>query len=157
MNLEEGLTYTEKMLYPFYGALYSRKVSSVKADKITYLTNETIENMRVYNYEKDKEEKVYNEDYFHNIDSYDIFLAGATPVLKITNNKVADKKLIVFRDSYGSSIIPFLAENYHEVIVLDLRYVKFANLQNLDIDLTNPDDILFIYSVNIINNSFSLK
>mgnify|MGYP000351692272 CR=1 FL=1 len=106
---------------------------------------------------KDKEEKVYNEDYFHNIDSYDIFLAGATPVLKITNNKVADKKLIVFRDSYGSSIIPFLAENYHEVIVLDLRYVKFANLQNLDIDLTNPDDILFIYSVNIINNSFSLK
>ena len=84
-------------------------------------------------------------------------MAGATPVLKITNNKVADKKLIVFRDSYGSSIIPFLAENYHEVIVLDLRYVKFANLQNLDIDLTNPDDILFIYSVNIINNSFSLK
>ncbi|UKI28963.1 MAG: hypothetical protein L6V78_00895 [Clostridium sp.] len=43
MNLEEGLTYTEKTLYPFYGALYSRKVSSVKADKITYLTNETIE------------------------------------------------------------------------------------------------------------------
>ena len=84
-------------------------------------------------------------------------MAGATPVLKITNNKVADKKLIVFRDSYGSSIIPFLAENYHEVIVLDLRYVKFANLQNLDIDLTNPDDVLFIYSVNIINNSFSLK
>ena len=157
MNLEEGLTYTEKKLYPFYGALYSRKVSSVKADKITYLTNETIENMRVYNYEKDKEEKVYNEDYFHNIDSYDVFLAGATPVLKITNNKVVDKKLIVFRDSYGSSIIPFLAENYHEVIVLDLRYVKFANLQNLDIDLTNPDDVLFIYSVNIINNSFSLK
>lgn len=34
MNLEEGLTYTEKMLYPFYGALYSRKVSSVKADKL---------------------------------------------------------------------------------------------------------------------------
>ena len=84
-------------------------------------------------------------------------MAGATPVLKITNNKVADKKLIVFRDSYGSSIIPFLAENYHEVIVLDLRYVKFANLQNLDIDLTNPDDVLFIYSINIINNSFSLK
>ena len=84
-------------------------------------------------------------------------MAGATPALKITNNKVADKKLIVFRDSYGSSIIPFLAENYHEVIVLDLRYVKFANLQNLDIDLTNPDDVLFIYSVNIINNSFSLK
>lgn len=60
MGLEENSSYTEKMLYPFYGALYSRKVSSVKADKITYLTNETIENMRVYNYEKDKEEKVYN-------------------------------------------------------------------------------------------------
>ncbi|UKI28962.1 MAG: hypothetical protein L6V78_00890 [Clostridium sp.] len=84
----------------------------------------------MYNYEKDKEEKKFiMKIIFHNIDSYDIFLAGATPVLKITNNKVADKKLIVFRDSYGSSIIPFLAENYHEVIVLDLRYVKFANLQ----------------------------
>ena len=157
MNLEEGLTYTEKKQYPFYGALYSRKVSSVKTDKITYLTNETIENMRVYNYEKGKEEKVYNEDYFHNIDSYDIFLGGATPALKIINNKVEGKKLIVFRDSYGSSIIPFLAEDYHEILVLDLRYVKFDNLQNLDIDLTNPDDVLFIYSINVINNSFSLK
>lgn len=157
MNLENNSSYTEKTLSPFYGALYSRKVSSVKADEINYLTNETIESMRVYNYEKNKEDKVYNEDYFHNIDSYDIFLGGATPLLKIINNKVENKKLIVFRDSYGSSIIPFLAENYHEVLVIDLRYVKFDNLKNLDIDLTNPDDVLFIYSINIINNSFSLK
>ena len=157
MGLEENSSYTEKKLYPFYGALYSRKVSSISADEITYLTNETIENMRVYNYENGKEEKVYNEDYFHNIDSYDIFLGGATPALKIINNKVEGKKLIVFRDSYGSSIIPFLAEDYHEILVLDLRYVKFDNSQNLDIDLTNPDDVLFIYSINVINNSFSLK
>lgn len=157
MNLKNNSIYTEKTLSPFYGALYSRKVSSVKADEINYLTNETIESMGVYNYEKDKEDKVYNEDYFNNIDSYDIFLGGATPALKIINNKVESKKLIVFRDSYGSSIIPFLAENYHEILVIDLRYVKFDNLKTLDIDLTNPDDVLFIYSINIINNSFSLK
>ena len=75
----------------------------------------------------------------------------------MNTGKTKIKKLIVFRDSYGSSIIPFLAENYHEILVLDLRYVKFDNLQNLDIDLTNPDDVLFIYSINVINNSFSLK
>lgn len=157
MNLESNFSYTQKSLSPFYGALYSRKVSTVGPDEINYLTNETIENMRVYNYEKNKDDKVYNEDYFHNIDSYDIFLGGATPALKIINNKVDDKKLIVFRDSYGSSIIPFLSENYHETLIIDLRYVKYDNLKTLDIDLTNPDDVLFIYSINVINNSFSLK
>lgn len=150
-------SYTEKVLSPFYGALYGRKVSSVSADEIVYLTNEVIENMRVYNYEKDKEDKIYNEDYFHNIDSYDVFLGGATPALRIVNNSVDDKKLIVFRDSYGSSIIPFLAENYHEVLVIDLRYVKFDNLKSLDIDLGDANDVSFMYSINVINNSFSLK
>ena len=86
-----------------------------------------------------------------------MFWGTSWKIYSIINNKVEGKKLIVFRDSYGSSIIPFLAENYHEILVLDLRYVKFDNLQNLDIDLTNPDDVLFIYSINVINNSFSLK
>lgn len=149
--------YIETKLSPFYGSLYGRTVSSVTPDELAYITNDTINNMKVYNYEKEKEDKVYNEDFFHNIDSYDIFLGGATPVLKITNNEVENKKLIVFRDSYGSSIIPFLAESYHEVIVIDLRYVKYDALQSLDVDLTKPDDVLFLYSINVINNSFSLK
>lgn len=44
--------YTSKEYYPFYGALYSKTVTSIKPDKITYLDSDIIRNTKVYNYEK---------------------------------------------------------------------------------------------------------
>ncbi len=149
--------YTIKTYYPFYGALYGKTVTSIKPDTITYLDSEIIQNTRVYNYEKSGYEKVYNESNLNNIDSYDIFLSGATSLLILENNaNTSGKELIMFRDSFASSLAPLLIEKYSKITMIDLRYISSKYLENV-LNLSGNEDVIFVYSNVIINNSFTLK
>ena len=65
------------------------------------------------------------------------------------------KELVIFRDSYGSSIAPLLLEDYSKVTLLDIRYMNrdfigsFANFDNAD--------VLFLYSTTLMNYSAALR
>lgn len=65
------------------------------------------------------------------------------------------KELIVFRDSYGSSLIPLLVTGYSKITVVDTRYIS-PKLLNQYIEFKDQD-VLFMYSTLIINNSTTLK
>lgn len=158
LNLEiKSENYVENKYYPFYGALYGDNI--VKPDTLIYNTNYVINNAKVYNYEKSEYQKVYNEDNLKNIDSYDIFLSGATPILFIENqNNQDNKKLIIFRDSFASSLVPLLIEDYSKITLVDLRYVNSRYLNKInDLNFDDNSDIIFMYSTLIINNSFAIK
>ena len=110
----------------------------------------------VYNHETNQKTKIYNIEKVNAPDKYDIYLSGATPLLTIENpqgNK--EKELIVFRDSYGSSLIPLLVEGYHKITVIDTRYISPKILEKY-VEFENKE-ILFVYSTLLINNSTSLK
>lgn len=158
MNFNKYLnnSYTEKQIEDFYGVYYGQLALNIKPDKILYYTNDIIEQSTVYNYETGKYADVYDMTKLNSMDKYDIFLSGATPLLRIDNpNCNTGKKLIVFRDSYGSSIIPFFIEAYEEIIVIDIRYIS-SNLLTNYIDFSNQD-VLFIYSALVLSNSSILK
>lgn len=138
----------------FYGVYYGQLAYNMKPDNIIYLKNKIIDEAKVYNYETGKTTDVY--DFQYNMDKYDVFLSGAEALLKITNpNATTDKELIIFRDSFGSSIAPLLIEAYSSITLIDIRYInsselyKFINFEN--------QDVLFLYSTLILNNSYSLK
>ena len=89
-------------------------------------------------------------------DPYEVFLSGACAALSIENPKNdSGRELVIFRDSYGSSIAPLLVENYSKVTVLDIRYMNrefignFASFENAD--------VLFLYSSTLINSSSALR
>ena len=92
----------------------------------------------------------------NSLDKYDIYLSGATPVLKIENpeNKTGNE-LIIFRDSYGSSLTPLLVQNYSTVTVVDTRYIS-PKILGKYIEFNNQD-VLFEYSVLLINNSSTVQ
>ena len=104
---------------------------------------------------------IYREDLFaesaKSKDPYNVFMGGASalPLLRIHNpNAVEEKKLILFRDSFGSSIAPLLAEGYSDVILVDLRYGDFDSLLKVFPDALTMDentDVLFLYSTLILN------
>ncbi len=150
----------QESYFPFYGAYYSKSSGSVTADTIQYLFSGTIENTEVYNYEKKRMESVYEKENLKNIDSYDIFLSGATPILILNNEESSsDRELILFRDSFSSSLAPLLLDNYQKITMIDLRYFSskmLSEVEEIDFSKTNQD-ILFLYSVPIINQSFTLK
>ena len=99
---------------------------------------------------------IYNMEKAKGHDAYEMFLSG-TSALQVIENPMAesDKELIVFRDSFGSSLIPLLVEGYSKITVIDTRYVQSKMLGNL-VDF-HGQDTLFIYSTIILNNSMSLR
>lgn len=145
-----------KEITQFNGVYSGQLQVDTKKDFIKVLTNDIIQNAKVYNYETKKYSDVYNLDKINSNDKYDIYLSGATPLLTIENDKSkTDKELLVFRDSFGSSLIPLFTEAHKTITIIDTRYIAPSMLGEL-IEFSNKD-VLFIYSTLVINSSSALK
>ncbi len=153
--------YEEKSLGDFYGQYYKEiNDNNIKPDELKYLSNKVLENCTVYNLENKKEEKIYNLDKVNETkNKYDLFLSGATSISIIKNKEINNnKKLILFRDSFGSSIAPILIENYEEIILIDIRYVNYTILENyINFEEYKNADVLFLYNTRVINKSGIFK
>ena len=89
-------------------------------------------------------------------DPYEVYVGGPVSLITIENpNANTQEELIVFRDSFGSSIAPLLAQGYKKITLVDIRYIQPMVLGNY-IDFTNKD-VLFLYSTLVLNNSETLK
>jgi hypothetical protein len=140
----------------FYGVYYGQSALPLEKEYITYLTNELLDSCIVYNYEKDSTSGIYDLSKLKGRDSYELFLSGSVPLLTIANPKAAgEKELIIFRDSFGSSLIPLLAEGYSKITLVDIRYISSEILG--DYIEFNGQDVLFLYSTLLLNDSFSMK
>jgi len=152
MNLENtsNISYSKNNMGDFYGTYYGQLTTNVAPDTLYTLTNNTLLQCTVYNFETQKTTGIYTET--NSSDRYDIFLSGATPLIRIDNpNAKTTKELLLFRDSFGSSLAPLLVENYSSITLIDLRYISSALLDQY-IDFTNQD-VLFIYSTLILNQN----
>lgn len=157
MGVELKAEYEEKSVdNDFYGVYYGQYALDFKADKIVYLTNDTLENVTVYDYENQKEIPVYDMEKAVGRDPYEMFLSGSLPLITIENeNATTDKELVIFRDSFGSSLAPLFVEGYKKITVVDIRYIHPNMLGNY-IEFSNQD-VLFIYSTSILNKSETIK
>lgn len=150
MNLNISQGYEIKLVGDFYGTYYGQLGVKVLPDKMYILTNEIIENCTTYNYETNKISKVYEQT--NSADKYDIYLAGATPIISIENtNASTEKELLLFRDSFGSSIAPLLIESYRKITLIDVRYIS-SQLLDEYIKFDNQD-VLFLYSTLVLNQN----
>ena len=150
LNTTSQNNYKIKNEYDFYGTYYGQLKIKIEPDKLYTLTNETIENCTTYNFENQKNGKVY--DYNKTVDKYDVYLSGAVSIISIENPKANNQKeLLLFRDSFGSSIAPLLVENYSKITLIDLRYIS-SQLLDKYIKFENQD-VLFLYSTVILNQN----
>ena len=149
--------YTKNQLdVPFYGVYAGRAPEPLDAETITYYTNENMENVTVFNHEKNKPGAVYDMELAQGKDAYDMFLGGEVSKLTIENpNAKTDKELVIFRDSYGRSIIPLLIDDYAKITVVDTRY-QLPQILLMDVNFENAD-VLFLYSTLVLNASSEMK
>ena len=149
---EKDIEYSFNTYDKFYGSLYAKMAISMKPDTITYLTNDLLDSIKVYSVEDKDLLDVYNVSELESLDPYSIYLNGPKAYLKIVNKNVEDRKLIIFRDSYTSSIAPLLVPYFSEIELIDLRYYG-SDLLKID----GNTKVLFIYGSEVLNNSFSIK
>lgn len=141
----------------FLGTYFSKaKKFNSEFDKITYY-DINIDIMII----KDKAyADIYDFEKFHTRDKYGAFLYGNNDLTIISNKSSVDKKdksrILIFKDSYGNSFVPFLTYNYDEVFVVDLRF----NSEKVSEIMSKYefDDILVMYSAyNFIEDSNLVK
>jgi len=148
--------YTYNTYDKFYGVYYGESALKRKPEKLTYLTNSSINSIYVDYLENTKLHSIYNLDKLESTDSYEVYLDGASSFIEIYNNNAnTDKELIIFRDSFASSITPLLTNYYKKITLIDNRYISSTNYNSL-VEFTNQD-ILFMYSTLLVNNSDSIK
>lgn len=144
---------------PFYGVYAMQSSLKVKPDEIKYLTNSSLENCTVTYFDtgEGREGAMYNMDKAYGKDPYEMFLSGSTPLCVIENPEGdKEKELILFRDSFGSSIAPLLCEGYSKITIIDTRYIQSSHLGNF-VQFNEGSDVLFLYSTVLINNSMALR
>ena len=140
----------------FRGVYAGQFALPTKAEKNRYLTNEVTDNFKVFDGENGKEIPLYDMEAALGEDPYEIFVGGPLSLVTIDNPTAEnDRELIVFRDSFGSSIAPLLAEGYSKVTLVDIRYIRSDFLKD-HISFENQD-VLFLYSTSVLNNSEMLK
>lgn len=155
-NAPEKENYTENLIEGFYGVYHGQSALNFPTDDLIYMTNSSTENSTLFNYETNSTEDIYNLDKFDSSYSYNVFSSGAASLVVITNPKAnSDKELIIFRDSFGSSIAPLFLEEYSKITLVDLRYMSSSLLpQYVDFE---GADVLVLYSSLVLNSSIILK
>ncbi len=141
---------------PFYGVYYGQAALPMDPEKLSILESQLLSSCTVYSYEDDSTTQVYDMDKLTSRDLYDVFLSGPRSLLRIDNpNAETDRELIVFRDSFGSSMVPLLVQGYRSVTLVDIRYLSSAQLGKY-LEFTGQD-VLFLYSTLLLNSSVTLK
>lgn len=145
-------TYKHNVLEGFKGVQNDQSGLYPALEQLIYLTSDVLDDCRVYDYETMKTTGIYALGEFESKEPYGVYLAGTRALLRIDNpHATTDKELIIFRDSYGSSVAPLLVEGYKSVYLVDLRYVS-ADFLPFYIDFEGKD-VLFLYSAMILNNN----
>ncbi len=144
--------------YPFYGVYSDQSALPVEPEHLIYLTSDVLDGCTVtsWNTGMPVKTEMYNMEKAAGPDAYDMFLNGADALLVIENPMAeTDRELVVFRDSFGSSLSPLLVEGYAKVTVVDIRYIQSSLVgQFVDFD---AQDVLIIYSTMLLNSSMGLK
>lgn len=156
LNLPDTASYEVQTFYPFYGAYCGQSALAVEPDTIFYLESAATRQAVLYDYETDRVSGLYTPEEYDGMDAYDVFMGGASALQVVENpaNK-SGRELIVFRDSFASSLVPLLLEGYSKITLVDLRYMSSSLLPKL---VTFADqDVLFLYSTLVFNNSAMLR
>lgn len=131
----------------FYGTtLSSSGFSWVDPDTMEIFVNAP-ESLKVTSYPQGSpvEGKLYDFSFLEKKDKYSMFMGGNCPMHVIETGNEDKPSLLILRDSYTDSLIPFLLDDFSEIHVLDLRYYH-ASLKAY-IEQNDFDNVLVCYSV----------
>ena len=141
---------------PFYGVYHGQAALPLETETMYLLESDLLSRCRVYNYETGSYSQVYDMEKLTSKDLYDVFLSGPQSLLRIENPDAAtEKELLVFRDSFGSSLVPLLVQDYAAVTLVDIRYIS-SQMLSRHIEFSGQD-VLFLYSTLVLNNGTTLK
>lgn len=148
----ENLTVTND----FQGTLASKSGVTNVYDSIDIYEPKGIDNNYVVAYDDtmEKTATVYDMGALETKDKYTVFLGGNHSLITIDTENTNKRCLMIFKDSYANSFIPFLTPYFEKIIIIDPRY--YYGDAELLIRSEGVTDIMFFYNVNTFMTDHSL-
>ncbi len=150
----------ENVGFDFRGSLYSKVLNNkISPDFLSiYHPNNTkseitMEVISDFGAEPVVYDSVYMEEYVDVKDKYSMYTGPNQPIINIKNSNGSGKILII-KDSYAHSFVPFLAEHYEEITMVDLRYIRI-NLSSL-VDISEYNQIMLLYNASTFSSDRNL-
>lgn len=139
----------EEVSNEFMGTLYSKVLKSTSnKDKIYKVTKDGVSyNLKYIDHTTDT---LYDDKYLNEKDKYSYYLSNNSSIIEIETNIENNKTLLVIKDSYANSMIPFLVNHYNKIIIIDPRYYKSSIIDY--INQNKIEKVLFLYNMNTIDN-----
>ncbi|MBQ6223176.1 MAG: hypothetical protein IJJ44_11245 [Solobacterium sp.] len=138
----EQFTY-EQVSNHFKGTLYSRSGYFWHAGDPVYRYHHDPEIHVSVQFDDHESDSLYSDQRLDEKDQYMYYLDGNHPYVKIQTDLKNHKKAVIIKDSYAHILVPYLAYEYEQIEMIDLRYYRDPVSE-----LIEPDtDIYFIYSL----------
>ena len=128
----------------------------VREDIYMYVPRDT-DNDVVVNYvdEQRKTTSLYDSSKLKTRDQYAVFLGENTSVVDIKTVAESTRRLLLIKDSYANSFVPFLTPYFREIVLVDPRYYS-GTIEDI-MDTYRISDVLFLYSGNTFFQDNNLK
>ena len=101
-----------------------------------------------------KSRTIYHSEALETKDQYAVFMGGNKSLFHINIDNDSNKHLLLIKDSYANSLIPFLIPEYASITVIDPRYYFDDYTRLIQNDLIT--DVLFMYNSNTFVQDTSL-
>lgn len=164
---EKGLTphklsdYTAKNYGTYLGSFYqdTNKSKQLRKDKlIAYLPISNKKTQMSYTSQQGGHYQgpvIYDGTNYSTSLKYCVFVGGDNPYSVIKNKKIKDgSSCIVVKESYGNAFIPYLADHYQKIYVIDYRYWK-GSVTSLA-KKEKVEDVIFINNISMTRNAYLL-
>lgn len=114
----------------FKGTLYSKTLNEkITLDSITAYKSDSILTLTI---EDEKYNSFYFESFLSEKDKYSYFLSGNHGICTVENQSINEKKeLLIIKDSYANCFVPFLAEHYSKITLVDPRYCSHTQIREI--------------------------
>ncbi len=162
MKLDNKVTYTDYAVKnDFRGTLASKSgfVNGMDDAIKIYLPakdSKGYENSVIYYSDtKEKTTQFYQVDNLATKDAYTVFGGSNHPMYTVRTPLDTDRHLLLIKDSYANSMVPFLSQCFSEIVVVDPRYF-YDNIQDI-ISAESITDVLFLYNANTFFADMSLE
>ena len=141
----------------FHGTIFSKlHDSTVPGDAITLYENPANQLTVSYPDTGEVTDTLYNRDYLTQKDKYSMFLNNLHPLVEITNATAdSDRQLVLIKDSYANSMVPFLVNHYQKIYVFDTRYYRFGPSSFIN-EHPEVTDVLLLYNMNTIDTDLGV-
>lgn len=139
----------------FLGTFDSKaQIYNQEVDRIDIYLNEKNIQMEEVQYDDERAQSIFNEQYLNKKDKYSFFLNGNNAKVIVKTKLKNGKKLLLIKDSYAHIMAQFLCQDYEEIHFIDPRYYKISLTEySKENKIT---EVLFLYNVSNLVSDLGL-